>query len=237
MDFKQYYETYWSDTGFKPEGVTGGFMSRLLSDNVQGGRWLDVGCGDGRTAGVWLASRGCEYVGVDISETGVEQARGLGLDCRVIEDASSLPFEDGEFDGVVCFEVLEHLLWPQDAVCEMRRVLRPGGQLLVTVPNVLYWHQRIELLFGKWSSHGDDASATAPWRDPHVRFFTVQALTDMLLAAGFESVAVGGLRGRLLGHVPGVKRLRKHGPTAVTRYAQARRPSFFGMNLSAVAVA
>lgn len=235
MESKSYYEEYWSDEGFKPTGRAGPALQRLFKQTVTPGRWLDVGCGDGRTAGLWLREHGCEYVGVDVSATAVEQARAAGLDARLIEGAGALPFESGEFDGIVCVEALEHIFRPDEAVRDLRRVLRPGGRLVLTVPNVAYWHQRLELFVGRWNPHGDDSSAEQPWRDPHVRFFTAEALTRLLLSSGFSSVRIGGLRGRLLGHVPGLARLRPAEPSAPTRFMQRRRPSLFAMNLSAVA--
>lgn len=235
MESRQYYEEYWSEDGFRPEGRAGPAIQRLLSESVVPGRWLDVGCGDGRTAGLWLTERGHEYVGVDVSQAAVDQATALGLDVRTVEDASVLPFGDAEFDGVVCIEVLEHLFRPDGAVGEMRRVLRPGGRAVVTVPNVAYWHQRFGLLAGRWDPRGDDRSADQPWRDPHVRFFTAEALTSLFLSSGFSTMRIGGLRGRLCGHLPALGRFRPAEASAPTRAAQRMRPSLFAMNLSAVA--
>src|SRR5690242_15473400 len=145
---RTYYDRYWTDEGFNPTG-SGPFpeLERVLEEHVRAGeQWLDVGCGDGRTAGVWLAARGCDYVGVDVSSTAVDQARGLGLEARVIRDASDLPFDDETFAGLLAIEVLEHFFEPQRAVAEFRRVLRPGGILFVSLPNVAYWRRRLELL-------------------------------------------------------------------------------------------
>jgi SAM-dependent methyltransferase len=180
------------------------------------GRCLDVGCGDGLTCGLWLERHSREYVGVDLSEVAVSRARAHGLDARVIEDAARLPFPPDRFDLAVCVEVLEHVFAPQLVAAEVRRVLRPGGRFLVTVPNVAYWRRRLELSLGRWNPFGDGHSKAQPWRDPHIRFFTRQSLETMLLASGFEVIAMGGHRGRA---------------TAL----QQLMPSLFGLHLHAVA--
>ena len=146
MNVRDYYERYWSAEGFHPTGETTPALARLFERWVPAGaRCLDVGCGDGRTSGLWLLDHGCSYEGVDVSAQAVEEARQLGLQAGQIDDAGRLPFEDGSFDVVVCIEVLEHLFAPLDAVWEMARVLRPGGLLIVTVPNVAYWRRRVDM--------------------------------------------------------------------------------------------
>jgi methionine biosynthesis protein MetW len=200
-------------------------------------RSLDVGCGDGRKSGLWLAEHAGSYVGVDISEAAVEAGRSFGLDCRQIDDASELPFADGSFDVVVCTEVLEHLFAPQETVGEIRRVLRPAGTLIVTVPNVAYWRKRLELaLLGRWDPLGDALSVERPWRDPHLRFFTRPTLKRLLVLSGFESVRVRGREGAFLCDIPPFGRLFRRRRSFVYRALERRFPGLLGIGLSAVAV-
>jgi SAM-dependent methyltransferase len=127
---------------------------------------------------------------------------------RVIEDASILPFADESFDVVTCLEVFEHLFAPHIAAAEIHRVLRPKGALVATVPNAAYWRRRIDLLvLGRLNPLGDAESVDAPWRDPHLRFFSRAAFGRMLRGAGFDEVSVSGHGGTLLGDVPGLRRL------------------------------
>jgi SAM-dependent methyltransferase len=197
----EYYERYWSEEGFNPTRPISDRLHALLATHLpEDGRCLDVGCGDGRSIGLWLRDHVGRYVGVDVSETAAAHARGLGLDARQVPDAAELPFGDGEFDVVVCLEVLEHLFAPHRAAGEALRVLRPGGTYFATVPNVAYWRWRRDLaLGGTWNPYGDEDSVDAPWRDPHIRFFTVPAFERMLERVGFASVEVGGHEGEILG--------------------------------------
>ncbi|HLY48040.1 MAG TPA: class I SAM-dependent methyltransferase [Solirubrobacteraceae bacterium] len=156
-------------------------------------RVIDIGCGDGhRTAG-WVAERSARYTGFDVSEGAVGLARANGLEAQLIADAAALPLESDSVDVALSLEVLEHLFDPFGAVVEARRVLRPGGILIVTVPNVANWRSRIDFaLLGRWHPGGDDQSVSMPWRDPHIRFFTHRSLARMLSQAGY-SIIEGGV--------------------------------------------
>lgn len=100
---------------------------------------LDVGC----NAGALLADcgtfhPGMRLAGVDVNPDAVEKARRLLPDAEIHRaDADRLPFSDGAFDCVTCIEVLEHI--PAErrgaALREMRRVLKPGGRLVLRTPH------------------------------------------------------------------------------------------------------
>jgi SAM-dependent methyltransferase len=92
------------------------------------GRGLDVGCG----IGDMLRCRP-GTVGVDINPDAVAWCKSQGLDAHVMSP-SQLPFADAEFDSVVLDNVLEHLTGPERLLAEIRRVLVPGGVLVVGVP-------------------------------------------------------------------------------------------------------
>jgi SAM-dependent methyltransferase len=237
VDVKPYYDIYWSDSSFEQSPNLTPPLRALMAAHVRpGARCLDVGCGDGTTAGPWLLQRGCRYVGVDVSETAVQRAAGLGLDARLVDDASSLPFDDASFDAALAVEVLEHLFAPHLAAGEILRVLRPGGVLIVTVPNVAYWRRRLDLaVFGRWNPFGDDLSVEQPWRDPHIRFFNPWSLRRMLLATGFERVAVQGHGGAVLRDLPAARRLWRGRPSPLYRAAERRLPALLGLRVGAVA--
>lgn len=238
MSVGTYYDRYWTEEGFNPTGQ-GPFpeLERVLEEHARvGERWLDVGCGDGRTAGTWLAGRGCDYVGVDLSATAVERARDAGLDARVIDSAGALPFEDETFAGVLAVEVLEHVFEPQRAVAEFRRILQPGGVLFVSLPNIAYWRRRLELLLlGRFDPLGDDLSVEQPWRDPHIRFFSPKTLTRMLRSEGFTP-EVHGYAGGFLADVPKIGHRYFWGrSSSAYKWAEQRMPNLLGRRIYAVA--
>jgi 2-polyprenyl-6-hydroxyphenyl methylase / 3-demethylubiquinone-9 3-methyltransferase len=233
----EYYERYWSEGGYRPVGSLHPVLQHLFEAHISpAARCLDLGCGDGGTAGIWLSEHAAGYVGVDISQPAVDDARARGLDARRIDDASALPFEHGEFDAVVCIEVLEHLLEPQQAASEALRVLRPGGAFLVSVPNVAYWRRRLELgLLARWNPFGDDLSTREPWRDPHIRFFTPKLLRRMLEQAGFAEAETRGVGGSFLAELPAVRRFVGTGGSAPYRALERAAPTLFATRIQAVA--
>jgi ubiquinone/menaquinone biosynthesis C-methylase UbiE len=106
---------------------------RLL-DARPGHRVLEVGCGAGHLLARLPAGRA---VGVDLAESLLARA-AAGLHGRTPlaqGDAGALPFASRTFDRVYCSEVLEHLVDPRAAVLEIRRVLKPGGVAVLSVPN------------------------------------------------------------------------------------------------------
>jgi SAM-dependent methyltransferase len=100
---------------------------RRLDVNVAGRAILDVGCGRGHV-GEFVEEQGGTYTGVDF----VASRAGFHL---ALADAVRLPFTDGSFDGVFCIDAFEHFPGPGKAVCEFRRVLRPGGFIFLSTPN------------------------------------------------------------------------------------------------------
>lgn len=225
-DIKRTYDQYWAPGGFQPPANSNPFLEEQVGRFGKPGiRVADLGCGDARTLGDRFKGSGADYVGADVSRSAVESAGARGLDVRLIDDISATGLPSGEFDAVFVIEVLEHLLDPLAAVEEARRLLRPGGTLAVTCPNAALWTRRAELLLlGRTNAMGDDLSRTEPWRDPHIRWFTLPTLEALLRQGGFQDVTVGGEEPTFP-----VERL------AVT--LMRRRPTLFARRCTALAVA
>ncbi len=156
-----------------------------LAGPVDGSRILDAGCGAGHYAAE-LVARGADVVAVDGSETLLEHARrrlGGRAELHLQDLDEPLRFADASFDGVVCALVLHHVTDRPRLLAELRRVLRPGGWLLVSTTHpTADWHR-----FGG-SYYAEDwvdmALADGRWE---IRFqrMTLQTFLGELLAAGF----------------------------------------------------
>jgi SAM-dependent methyltransferase len=101
----------------------------------RGAKVLEVGCGDGAMLRL-LTERGADAVGVDASASGVERclARGVRAQCLDVS-SDGLPYANDSFDVVISLETFEHLMNPHYAIQEVRRVLRPQGRFICSVPN------------------------------------------------------------------------------------------------------
>jgi 2-polyprenyl-3-methyl-5-hydroxy-6-metoxy-1,4-benzoquinol methylase len=98
---------------------------------------VDVGCGSGHLLRA-LADRtpGARFVGVDFSENAIGRARSLLPEARwLVGDAYAPPVEERRFDLVLCTEVLEHLDRPREVLDALVRLCRPGGRVVITVPD------------------------------------------------------------------------------------------------------
>jgi SAM-dependent methyltransferase len=110
---------------------------RWASGIAAGRRVLDAGCGEAYGSAMLARAGAAAVTGVDIAESVLESARD-GLPAEVtleVGDVRSLPYKDGSFDLIVCFEVIEHVEDPAPVLDELRRLLAPEGVLLISSPN------------------------------------------------------------------------------------------------------
>jgi SAM-dependent methyltransferase len=155
-----------------------------------GARVLDAGCGSGRTLQE-LVDYG-DVSGIELNTEAAALARGRALGDVEVGRLEELPWEDGTFDLITCLDVIEHVPDDTAALVELRRVCRPGGWLLVTVPA----YQAL------WSRH-DEANH-------HYRRYSRAALRAAAGAAGWELVRMSSFNSLLLA------------PAAAVRLAQRR---------------
>lgn len=181
-----YPKTYW----FRPDGsVAGrleeayrrvvlrdhvGFVQRVLRDSAESGPVLDVGCGGGLFLGM-LRERGFRVIGLDISPDAAAVAwkrQGVPALCGSLADCA---LEAESCAAVTMFHVLEHLHDPRVYLNAAHRLLRPGGRLIVQVPNAACWQFR--LLGSRWN--GVDVPR-------HLFDFREADLEHLLEVSGFE---------------------------------------------------
>jgi SAM-dependent methyltransferase len=156
---------------FRPTRFWGIFFNpfyisrRLLAEAVSrfaphvSGRVLDVGCGTKPYRDLFKTS---QYVGLEVANPNVHAEASVDH----TYDGETFPFLEREFDSVLSFQVLEHVRSPAGFVSEIRRVLKPGGLLLLTVPFV-------------WEEHEIPNDRTR---------FTSYGLKELLSQSGFEVI-------------------------------------------------
>jgi len=155
-----------------------------------GAQVLDVGCGSGDLADLLRSRCHAHVVGVEPDPTRAAHARALGLE--IFEGMLTLDAcqQLGQFDVVVFADVIEHLPDPLALLHLSRRLLRPAGFIVVSVPNIAHWTVRLSLLKGQF-----DYAPVGIMDATHLRWFTARTLEQLLSAAGFElelrSLSVG----------------------------------------------
>lgn len=164
---------------YSSHSIVAGEVKRLAREmGAPDSRVLDVGCGAGSLSTL-LAGGSLSLIGIDSDLAALDQARRAGYMALIHADveASELPPLGNPTDILVCADILEHCRWPEAVLQRLlRRYLRPGGAIIVSLPNVANWYVRGQLLAGRW-----------PYADrgildrTHLRFFT-QASSEALLS-------------------------------------------------------
>ncbi len=178
---RDYYEELWErlpDDLDPPDlALRTGFARSSISP---ADRVLDLGCGAGDLTAE-LARVAGSVVGVDVAEAALGRARRRHPEITFLraEIDGELPVQDNGFDVVWSSEVIEHVADTARWLSEIRRVLRPGGRLLLTTPS----HGRLKLLVGGLERYSE------PLGD-HLHLYTARSLRAVLMEFDFAQVEV-----------------------------------------------
>jgi 2-polyprenyl-3-methyl-5-hydroxy-6-metoxy-1,4-benzoquinol methylase len=159
--------------------------AKLLAAVGTGKRVLDVGCSSGYLAQP-LSERGNTIVGIELDPAAAREAERF-CDRVLVGDVETmdLAFEPGSFDVVLCGDVVEHLRDPVAALGRLRPLLKPGGRLVLSTPNVANWAIRLSLLGGRWR-YTDRGILDRS----HTHLFTRATVVEALRDAGYERIEV-----------------------------------------------
>ena len=190
-----------------------------------GSRVLDVGCGTGALSVVLRDVRNATVVGVepDAARAALAAERGIEVHSGVLTPA--LRRQVGEFDCAIYADVLEHLGDPLQELKTVAPFVKPGGLVIVSVPNVAHWSVRLDLLRGRfrYAEYGImDAT--------HLRWFTEETLRQLMAQAGIDVIGVQQTAGVMLQcyretRLAKIKEARR---SAMVRRLSRRFPRLFG---------
>lgn len=204
-------------------GVNVALLRQVPADSVQ---ILDVGCGTGALAKRIKTGRQCFIVGITHSHQEAVLARQCLDEVFVVDLNHFDPHPFSLFDCIICSHVLEHLYKPEDVLRSMLPLLRDGGTLIVALPNVLHWRQRLEFLGGRFRYQDFGLLDRT-----HFRFFDWVTARQLVECAGYRVT-----QHLADGHFP-LPLLRKWTGMAefVDRLALRALPGLFGWQIILIA--
>lgn len=146
-------------------------------------RVLDIGCGAGSLGRKIKQDINCEVSGVTYSELEAALASTC-LEQVLVRDLNSYDAHDlGQFDCIICSHILEHLYQPQALLNQLHDSLTADGTLIVALPNILHWKQRLEFIIGRFRyTDGGLMDKT------HFRFFDWETAHELLKQSGFKVI-------------------------------------------------
>ena len=163
----------------RPQGGHARLLELTLSDAPRD--VLDVGCSSGYLAAP-LAAAGARVVGLELDPDAAEAARTYCAEVLVGDvEGMEIPFEPASFDAIVCGDLVEHLRDPGTTLARLRPLLRHGGRLVLSTPNVANWAMRLSLLAGRWRY-----TERGILDRTHAHLFTRKTLTETVEAAGYR---------------------------------------------------
>lgn len=145
---------------------------------------LDVGCGYGFLTELILKNKN-KVKAIETSDNAIKHIKKLGIEVYDLDVNSKWSEKiDEKFDVVVCTEVIEHVFDTDNLISNINKVLKKGGHLVISTPNVASLGRRIMLLFGinpilEFTTRIKDAG--------HIRYFTFDDLKNLLLEHGFKT--------------------------------------------------
>lgn len=211
-DYRQlkFYADFYNDPQVQARKIRQAeqFISQVQAYLRSGQKVLDVGCGTGATAvALHRFYPASQVFGLDLSPLAVALAKKNGVVAKKGDVEQPWPFPNGHFDVVFGLQIIEHLLNPDHFLQQAKRILKPGGMVMLATPNLAAWFNRLLLLLGFQpffleASTKDKTVGLSftrrltPHRNPvgHVRVFTLPALCDLLRLHSFTILSTTGIR-------------------------------------------
>jgi 2-polyprenyl-3-methyl-5-hydroxy-6-metoxy-1,4-benzoquinol methylase len=168
--------------GEKPSGYYGQARENLIAElPIPLGRVLDVGCGEGGANGPLRAAGATEVTGVEIQPEPASRAAEVYERVEVGDASEALMRVSGEFDTILCYDVLEHLVDPAVVLTRLRELAAADGRLHVSTPNARHWSLAGDLIVRGTFGYSEFGHRDAT----HLRWFTRKDLRQLLDQTGW----------------------------------------------------
>lgn len=169
---------------FNPAKLSPDNIDRLSTSLIpRNSKILELGCATGFMSQYFTDSLGCQVYGVELDSTAARKAAKYtrGVIVGNLDDHHTWKQikKQGQFEVVFASSVIEHTRDPWTILNHITKVLKPGGQLIITTPNIAHWRARLHLLSGHW-----DYQDFGTFDNTHLRFFTYHSFQHLVTQAG-----------------------------------------------------
>lgn len=168
-----------AEAKYRPQNRYKIALQRLVKAEPQ--NWIDVGAGNGYLASIVKpVLSNVNITGIDFVEEALSTADSIDVKHVVDLDMDGIPSDDESFDYVTCLEVLEHVIYPDKLLSEIRRILKPGGSFLISAPNLQFVEYLFALMRGKMPPPAADLR--------HLSIYTKRFLVERLQKSGLRPI-------------------------------------------------
>lgn len=179
----------YQDPRFDPEKLNKNNIDRMaLSEVPKNSFVLDVGCATGFMGKYLGTKKGCRVVGLDTRKDEIKKAYNnldlalLGsIEDKNIKDTILQKTNNKKFDVILATSLIEHTSNPQKVVNTMKNMLKVGGKIVMTTPNIVHWSVRLNMFKGNF-----DYTKYGIMDETHLHFFTIKSFKKLFTDAGLK---------------------------------------------------
>lgn len=178
------------ELGITPQAISApGVHEKVVEflKNKKGGKLLDAPAGEGALS-LSLKKMGFEIWAADLN---TERFKPTNIECKAVNLNDAIPYSDLFFDYIICVEGIEHLENPHHLIREFNRVLKTGGELIVTTPNIQNLRSRIKFfLFGSYCYFGSKIDIGDKFLREHINPLSFSEIEMVFYRNGFSLVQI-----------------------------------------------
>ena len=145
---------------------------------------LDIGCYTGDIA-LAIKQKGNRVFALDCKPEFIKMTQEKGIPAKLTNLEKRFPIKPESIDLIVAGEIIEHIYYTERFLRECNRVLKKGGEIIITTPNINWLSFRIQMILGKTLPFGIESGVETDFPG-HCRYYTVESLSQTLKNFGFE---------------------------------------------------
>ncbi len=155
---------------------------KIFKQIPYGSKVLEIGCASGKLANILALSKKCLVYCVEKDPIIAAIARNKCVEMLNMDiETEELPYVNGAFDCIILGNVLEHMKEPSKILANLKKYLSDSGFLIYSVPNIVNWHSRMTIFFGKF-----EYAENGVFDKSHLRFYNLNSAKKLAEDAGYK---------------------------------------------------